>query len=135
MEIFSRKSSFGKKLLNNQLDLPKNRRLPNGGPFLPCFLVGDAAFPLHTTLMKPYPGRGDEDVHDAFSYRLSRGRRCVENCFGIASAKFRLLRREMMATRENAVWLVKAICVLHNYLRSDKLYCPPGFADSEIKGK
>jgi hypothetical protein len=38
----------------------------------------------------------------------------------------------MIADAQRATCLVKAMCVLHNYLRKteDPTYCPPGFADS-----
>lgn len=126
---------MGKKLLSGQLELPAFKKLPTRPDVIPHFFVADAAFPLRTTLLKPYPGRALGSPMDDFNYRLSRARRCVENSFGIASSRFRILRRAITATRENAVEIVKAVCVLHNFLLSSNIYCPAGFADAEVDGK
>jgi hypothetical protein len=47
-----RNSSFGKAVLGNKLNVPKNRRL--GDMLCPHFFVADDAFPLHKNIMKPY---------------------------------------------------------------------------------
>lgn len=52
-------------------DLEKNM-LPKGG-----FLVGDAAFPLKTYLLKPYQHSPLTYEQKIFNYRLSRARRIV----------------------------------------------------------
>lgn len=50
---------------------------------------------------------------------------------GILSQRWRLLFRPIVAEPDKAVKLVKAMCVLHNYLRAvkDMSYCPSGFGD------
>lgn len=100
---------------------------------IPYFILGDEAFALDENLMKPYPHRsamGDEKV---FNYRLSRARRIVENAFGILCARFRVLLRTMELDVTNAMQVVRACLVLHNFLmtRKDRIYSPPGFLDSE----
>ena len=47
-------SEFGKKLLENSLNLPPADSLPTGEVFPYC-VVADAAFPLKRNLMRPYP--------------------------------------------------------------------------------
>ncbi|KAM7300341.1 protein ALP1-like isoform X2 [Ixodes scapularis] len=71
-----------------------------------------------------------------FNYRLSRGRRVVENAFGILAQKWRILRRPFRANEENTDKIVAGCVVLHNFLLKDSevsatSYCPPGTADHE----
>ena len=51
---------------------------------------------------------------------------------GISASRWRLLRRPIIASQERAQWLIKAMCLLHNYLQvhKDQNYCSPGLADS-----
>lgn len=102
-------------------------------PSIPYFILGDDAFGLDTNLMRPYPHRtamGDEKV---FNYRLSRARRIVENAFGMLCARFRVLLRTLELDVGNALNVVQACLVLHNFLMSkkDEVYNPPGFMDTE----
>ena len=50
---------------------------------------------------------------------------------GILSQRCRILFRMIVAEQSKAVAVVKALCVLHNYLRTvgDANYTPPGFTD------
>lgn len=62
-------------------------------------------------------------------------RRCVENAFGILVTRWRILERRLGEGPQHAEELVKALCVLHNYLMcrhagDDSVYCGPGYADS-----
>ena len=51
---------------------------------------------------------------------------------GIIAARWRLLHTTIIAEPEKAAKLVKAMCVLHNYLRTneDLPYAPSGFCDA-----
>ena len=51
---------------------------------------------------------------------------------GILSHRWHLLFRRIVAEPEKAVKLVKAMCVLHNFLRimQDQHYGPPGLVDT-----
>ena len=55
-----------------------------------------------------------------FNLRFNCGRRVVENAFGIMSGKFRILRSPILQKYENACATIKAVCVLHNFLLTDK---------------
>ena len=136
--VFSR-SEFGKRFVADELDFPQLvEKLPGTDTEVPFFCVADAAFPLRTNLLKPYGGKNLSRKQMIFNYRLSRARRCIENCFGILAARWRLLRRQINAEPERVETFVKAACVLHNFLQirdvkeplGQRLYCPSGFVDS-----
>ncbi|XP_047991562.1 protein ALP1-like [Leguminivora glycinivorella] len=90
----------------------ENNLLPNNG-----VIVGDAAFPLKTYLMKPYPGVNLSTEEKVFNYRLSRARRIIENAFGILVSRFRVLEKPIQTNLEAVDAIVCACCALHNWLR------------------
>ena len=70
--------------------------------------------------MKPFPrGPGvarmprDQRI---FKYRQSRARRIVEYAFGILAQRFRFLNRRIALAKQNIDKVVKAVCLLHNWL-------------------
>ena len=65
------------------------------------------------------------------NFSLSRARRTIENTFGIMSGKFRLLRQPMDQHYDNAVKSVKAITVLHNFLRERSIQTGERISDSK----
>lgn len=118
--------------MQNTIDLPEDIRI--GSINMPFVFVADDAFPLADRIMKPFsPPRGGTltDAEKIFNYRLSRARRCVENAFGILTAKFICLGRPLLCSPERAQKIVSACCVLHNYFLNNLKgsYCPPTFAD------
>lgn len=113
--VFSR-SNFGRALENGSLSLPEPTHLPSVG-LMPHVLVGDEAFPLKTYLMRPFPGRGLTNEERIFNYRLSRARRIVENAFGILAARWRIYHRKIEQRPRTVDEIVKATCVLHNFLQ------------------
>ncbi|CAN7946739.1 unnamed protein product, partial [Ixodes hexagonus] len=129
--VFAR-SELQRRIITGQQGIPPDAPLGNIGS-TPYFLVGDEAFPLKTYLMRPYPRKSKRCI---FNYRLSRGRRVVENAFGILAQKWRILRRPFRANTENTKRIVAACVALHNFLLKESQvsaasYCPPGTADSE----
>ncbi|CAN7982817.1 unnamed protein product, partial [Ixodes pacificus] len=84
--------------------------------------------------MRPYPRKSKKELRrrrKIFNYSLSRGRRVVENTFGILAQKWRILRRPFRANEENTDKIVAGCVVLHNFLLKDSEYCPAGTADHE----
>lgn len=125
-------TTVGKKILRNTLQLPEDTTV--FGRSLPFFFIADDAFPLCHRIMKPFTSRRGATLSNeelVFNYRLSRARRCVENAFGILSARWLCLSRTMFCHPDKAQKIVSACCILHNFLMqtSKDSYCPPKFAD------
>ena len=121
------KSEFGKMYMKGELNIPGPKFLPRArylGP-MPHVIVADEAFPLHPTIMRPFPrGRGNYRLprpRQIFNYRLSRARKIVENAFGILGQRFRIYNRRMQYSVDTVVKIIKATCILHNFLRSKTL--------------
>ncbi|KAL3217270.1 hypothetical protein MRX96_051036 [Rhipicephalus microplus] len=104
--------------------------LPGTSTCVPYAFVGDEAFQLRKDFMRPYPAKCLNDTMRIFNYRLSRARRCAENAFGITAARWRILLRTINVQPSHVDFVVKAACVLHNFLT---LYNPhaPQFLDRE----
>jgi len=110
---------FRHAIETGRLKVPKEELLPGSSIKTPYVLVGDAAFPLKTYLMRPFPEKTTTkgDAKDNYNYRLSRARMVVECSFGSISSKFRILQKPIETNVENAVHIVKAITLLHNIIR------------------
>lgn len=102
--------------VNNPLNIPESRALPDRTIPIPMCIIGDDAFPVSERLMKPIAGNRLSRIDKICNYRLSRARRVIENCFGISSAKFRILRKPIEHNVENTTRIVSAVCLLHNFL-------------------
>lgn len=84
---------------------------------LPFVFVGDEAFLLKENLMKPYPNKGITHNEKIYNYRICRGRRIVENAFGILANRFQVLQITIKTRLKSTEIIVLACCALHNYLR------------------
>lgn len=115
--VFNRCSLYN-AIENNQLNIPLPRCLPRSNIETPFVIVADDAFALKSYLMKPYNFRGQDRTELIFNYRLSRARRIVESSFGIAAARFRVLRTTIELSEQNVILCVLAICAMHNWLMS-----------------
>ena len=82
---------------------------------IPTFLVGDAAYPLNTWLMKPFTYSTDlTPAQKSFNNHLSSARVVVENAFGRLKARFRRLCKRNDMRIDNVPHIVTACCILHN---------------------
>lgn len=114
-----RNSNIGRRLLTNQLDLPVDSVIPNynEGSEMPFVFVGDEAFPLLKHLMRPYPSKNLSMKEKIYNYRLSYARRTVECTFGIMANKWRIFHRPLDTKLELCDYIIKACCILHNFVR------------------
>ncbi|XP_073318399.1 uncharacterized protein [Pagrus major] len=112
-------SRLGQALQGGNLNVPAPCPLPSAPKLgqVPFVIVADEAFPMKTFLLRPYPGRRLPEDRRVFNYRLSRARRIVENAFGILSQCWRVYQRRLQVSPDTADSIIKATCILTNYLR------------------
>nr|XP_029729803.1 uncharacterized protein LOC109406605 isoform X2 [Aedes albopictus] len=94
------------------------------GVEVPLLLIGDSAFRLSDTVMKPYLFRAhSNELERTFNYFLSKARRVVENAFGHLKARFRRIGKGLDNRIDKVPLIVKCCCVLHNFLNvnNDKI--------------
>lgn len=66
--------------------------------------------------MHPYDGHGLSHMQKIYNYRLSHARRIVECTFGVLSSMWGTLMSAMHLGVENAIKVVLACCVFHNFV-------------------
>ncbi|XP_071050721.1 uncharacterized protein [Onthophagus taurus] len=94
------------KLHNGEIILPPPTPLPN-----------TTAFGISNKILRPYVRSNMTCKKKVFNYRLSRARIYIESTFGIMTNKFRIFHRPMNTSVPNTIKIVKACCVLHNFVR------------------
>lgn len=115
----------------NILNIPRNKPLPDMNEPVPYVILADAAFPLQNHILKPYPSRNLSHDERIYNYRLSRGRRIVENAFGILANRFRVLLTQIYLPVETVQNVTFAYCALHNYLSKENTAYLNGAVDIE----
>lgn len=114
-----RKSTLFSAITNHSLNIPEETALPERNKMVPHVIVADAAFPLLTNILKPYPFRNMSNEQRIFNYRLSRARRVVENVFGILANRFRIFLTTISLNVDKVQDITLACCVLHNFLNKE----------------
>ncbi|XP_060803670.1 uncharacterized protein LOC132902483 [Amyelois transitella] len=116
-------------LLQNRLPIPAPKPLPGLQNSVPYVFIADEGLPLLNNLIRPYPGKHLREEQRVFNYRLSRARRYVECAFGIFANKWRVFHRPLNVQYNFATDIIKACCVLHNFVvsrdgvrKSEELY-------------
>lgn len=123
-------------LMKGSLPIPISKPLSGFQEPVPFVFVGDEAFSISNNVMRPYSGKHLTVKQRIFNYRLSRARRYVECAFGILANKWRVFHRPLNVSIDFAVDIVKACCILHNFvLNRDGLQCPVEMIidDSELQ--
>ena len=96
---------------------PAPAPIPNNTEDMPFFMVGDDAFALRKTMMKPYSRMNMEHEERIFNYRVSRARRAVENDFGVLAQRFNIFLTKMHQKPSTSREIIKTCLVLHNLMR------------------
>jgi hypothetical protein len=95
--------------------------MPNDDRDILYILLGDDAFGLRTYLLKPFSHIGLSEEERIAHYRISRGRRVVENGFGILAQRWQLLLTTMMQGLETVRLIIETCVCLHNRSYVDML--------------
>ena len=111
-------SQLKRRIEDDRIGFPDPAPITQGGRDVPYFILADDAFALKTWLMKPYGRRMLTREERIANYRISRGRRVVENAFGIRVSRFRVMRTTIELSPETVGEVVFTCVVLHNILRS-----------------
>jgi hypothetical protein len=83
---------------------------------VPVVILGDEAYPLKMSLMKPFARKDLSGEERVFNYKLSRARRCVQCAFGSLTAKRRLLNDVIETNINKAEIIGRCICLLRNII-------------------
>ncbi|XP_063865375.1 uncharacterized protein LOC135103260 [Scylla paramamosain] len=113
-----KESKFFRKLENQTLNVPAPQESYSGfGTHMPFIFVADEAFGLSQHIVRPYAGKFLSQKKRIFNYRLSRAHRLIECSFGILANKWRIFHRPLNVSLSLAEDIIKACCVLHNFVR------------------
>ena len=118
-----RNSKFGRAIVNGTFQIPPPKNLPGTNVKLPHVIVADEAFPLHLNIMRPYPKIRNAIIpleQMIYNFRQAHARRIVENAFGILVQRWRIFTRKICLHKRNARKVIKAACILHNFLQDDR---------------
>lgn len=129
-------SAIGRAFDKGRMNIPQPTAIGEREPVLPYCFVGDEAFPLKPYLLRPYPDRpysGFTREQKIYNYRLDRARQTIENTFGILASQWRMYRKPIIASPENAKVMVSATICLHNWLckQNNDIYVFPTLVDDE----
>ncbi|KAG5873217.1 hypothetical protein JTB14_005670 [Gonioctena quinquepunctata] len=114
-------SGFGNAIPSFKLKIPDPKKLPNSDIEFPSFFAANAAFPLHKSIMRPYPGQNLTVDKNKCNYCISRAPRTIEHTFGIQANRWRILRRPLLCDLETCENIVQACVVLHNLIQRSEL--------------
>lgn len=108
---------FGRSSLSTLVQGPLFRQPTKviSGIVVPPLILCDQAFPLSSSLVKPFPHNAPLTPEQAtFNYHLSESRIVVENAFGRMKARFRYVMKRMECDIVNVNDVIRGCCILHN---------------------
>ncbi len=107
-------SELKEAIENDVTSFPPEDQLPNDDTLY--FVIGDDAFSLRMSMMKPYGRRGLPVLERIFNDGLSRARRIVENAFGILSNRFGCLLTTLKQQPPVVRDVILSCICLHNLM-------------------
>lgn len=113
---------MGRKVNKNEFGFPPPQKLPGSNLETPHVLIGDEAFALKTTMMKPYSralALRDQEAA-VYNIRHTHARRAVEDSFGVLCARFRILFTPIIALPSTVDKIITCCCILHNIVISSR---------------
>ncbi|XP_053186639.1 uncharacterized protein LOC128369588 [Scomber japonicus] len=85
------------------------------------YILGDAAYPQMSWLMKPFMDNGHLTAEQTnYNLKLSKARVVVENAFGRLKGRWRCLLKRKDCSLETVKSMVVTCCVLHNLCESHR---------------
>ena len=109
-------SHLGYAIENNTLNLLHPDVVgSNPENILPYVFVADDGFGLQCHMMKPCPDQNIPLDERVFNDRCSRARRIIENAFPIATSRFWIFRRPIIANTGKVILITKSVVGLHNF--------------------
>ncbi|XP_071094818.1 uncharacterized protein [Haliotis cracherodii] len=82
-------------LEDGSIGFPETSPIPQDDEPMPYVILGDDAFGIRTFLVKPYGHMNLQRDEGFCNYRISRGRRVVDNAFGILAQRWQILLTTM----------------------------------------
>ncbi|GMF18388.1 unnamed protein product [Phytophthora fragariaefolia] len=95
------------------------------------FDLGDARYGLTTEVMTPYRGVRPQNYKELYNLRHAQARNVIERTFGVLKRRFPILKQPPEYSVETQAKIVRACCVLHNFIRIQKDL--PDDPDGELK--
>ncbi|XP_071112110.1 putative nuclease HARBI1 [Haliotis cracherodii] len=116
-QIFN-ESELKECLEDDTINFPVSEPLSHDDMDIPFFILSADTFALRTYMIKPYSTRGLTKEQPIFNYRISCGRRVVENAFGILAQRFQVFLTTMQLLPKFVQDVVEACICLHNLMRT-----------------
>ncbi|KAJ8962283.1 hypothetical protein NQ318_018262 [Aromia moschata] len=113
---------------------PIYQRLVDNPPLLPPnqHILGDAAYPLMQTLLKPYRDNGHlNEIQVRFNQTMSACRAMIERAFALLKGKWRRLKYLDMSLQDKIPQTILAACILHNFILKHDNYNMNAFNDDD----
>lgn len=121
--VLLKNSSLYAGIRNGSFDIPPDEPLPGQVAKTSYYFIGDDIFGLDYNMMKAYNRNSKlTTAQEIFNYRLSRSRMPVEMAFGRLASRFRVFHRPLEVDLNTCDLVVKACCILHNFLTKPVSY-------------
>lgn len=112
-------STLYQRIVAGTMNIPEDRPISRTRPTpIPFVFLADDAFSQSHKIICPFVGKQFNMEKRLFNYRHCRGRRYDECTFRILANKWRILHRSLNVNIELSKDIVKACCILHNFVRS-----------------